>query len=205
MQLLSTSGSFASSLFDRLSSSFLPSLPRSLFRRLILATPSCVRPPLLCSPFRPRSPGFRLRRLSPLSSSPRGKYRGTLSGRVFPAYYLSDPTSISGPRAFPCREIMHSPSERRREGRRLPRDRARRGFQGNFRLSSTRGKFFCNFQRARARVRSLARLNVTTASEKWRVDVDTSLPPLLFFFSLSSCSSLRRTSSHRRERERERM
>lgn len=65
---------------------------------------------------------------------------------------------------------MHSPSERRREGRRLPRDRARHGFQDNF-LPSTREANICAIFNAR--------LNVTSAPEKWSVDVNTSF---LFLF-----------------------
>lgn len=148
-----------------LSSPFLTAcLSLFFFPRLIPATPSRYPRSL---PRRCSSSGFPSKRLS--SSSSRGKYQGTLSGRVFPAYYLSDPTSISGPRAFPCREIMHSPSERRREGRRLPRDRARRGFQDNF-LSSIREPAL----EANSCTIFNARLNVTSAPEKWTIDVEAS-------------------------------
>lgn len=64
---------------------------------------------------------------------------------------------------------MHSPSERRREGRRLSRDRARRGFQDNF-LSSIREPAL----EANSCTIFNARLNVTSAPEKWTIDVEAS-------------------------------
>lgn len=98
---------------------FWPPVSLSLFRHLISPTPSR----LPHGPLLPVKVSLETLVVVVVVFAVEGKIRGTLSGRVFPAYYLSDPTSISGPRAFPCREIMHSPSERRREGRRLPRDR----------------------------------------------------------------------------------
>lgn len=158
----------------------------SLFLSVCLSFSLCASSkffqPLRATPH-PRSLGFRSKRLS----SSRGKYRGTLSGRVFPAYYLSDPTSISGPTAFPCPRNNAFPERatRRREGRRLPRDRvARRGFQGNFPTFVHSGEPALE---ANSSAIFSARLNVTTAPEKWNVHVDTRL-----FLSRSFSSSRQR-------------
>lgn len=64
---------------------------------------------------------------------------------------------------------MHSPTERRREGRRLPRDQARRGFQDNFPSSIREPALEAN-----SCAIFNARLNVTSAPEKWTIDVDAS-------------------------------